>query len=150
MFLQFFFFQAEDGIRDHGRGDLAQRGCPRRSGRHLGIRGEAEARLEKLKLDAIAPDGSEIYFRELGAKRASLVEVLLRPGGVSRPVQHRTVEEVWYFLGGSGEVWVGGETTNVTAGSTVIIPTDSPFQFRTLGDEPLRFLCFTSPQIGRA
>jgi mannose-6-phosphate isomerase-like protein (cupin superfamily) len=60
-------------------------------------------------------------------------------------VQHRTVEEVWYFLGGSGEVWVGGETTRVTAGSTVIIPTGSPFQFRTLGDEPLRFLCFTSP-----
>jgi mannose-6-phosphate isomerase-like protein (cupin superfamily) len=64
---------------------------------------------------------------------------------VSRPVRHRTVEEVWYFLGGSGEVWIGGETTPVTAGSTVVIPTGSPFQFRTLGDEPLRFLCFTSP-----
>jgi mannose-6-phosphate isomerase-like protein (cupin superfamily) len=70
---------------------------------------------------------------------------VLGPGGVSRPVKHRTVEEVWYFLGGRGEVWVGGETRNVTAGSTVIIPTGSPFQFRTVGDEPLRFLCFTSP-----
>ena len=71
--------------------------------------------------------------------------MVLRPGGVSRPVKHRTVEEVWYFLGGRGEVWVGGTTTRVTAGSTVIIPTGSPFQFRTIGDEPLRFLCFTSP-----
>ena len=71
--------------------------------------------------------------------------MVLAPGGVSRPVQHRTVEEVWYFLGGRGEVWVGGTTTLVTAGSTVVIPTGSPFQFRTLGDEPLRFLCFTSP-----
>jgi mannose-6-phosphate isomerase-like protein (cupin superfamily) len=61
-------------------------------------------------------------------------------------VKHRTVEEVWYFLGGRGEVWLGGETTRVMAGSTVFIPTGSPFQFRTLGDEPLRFLCFTSPR----
>ena len=60
-------------------------------------------------------------------------------------MRHRSVEEVWYFLGGRGEVWIGGETTAVTAGSTVIIPTGVPFQFRTLGDEPLRFLCFTSP-----
>jgi len=77
--------------------------------------------------------------------RASLVEVVLRPGGVSRPVRHRTVEEVWYFLDGRGEVWVEGETTRVTEGSTVVMPTESPFQFRTLGDEALRFLCFTSP-----
>jgi len=81
----------------------------------------------------------------MGAKHASLVEVVLAPGGVSRPVQHRTVEEVWYFLGGIGEVWVGGVTTHVAAGSTVVIPTGSPFQFRALGDGPLRFLCFTSP-----
>jgi len=101
--------------------------------------------LEKLKPDAIAPDGAEIYFRELGAKRASLVEVVLGPGGVSRPEQHRTVEEIWYFLAGMGEVWIGGRTERVTEGSTVVIPTGVPFQFRTLGDAPLRFLCFTSP-----
>ena len=71
--------------------------------------------------------------------------MVLGARGVSRPVQHRTVEEVWYFLGGSGEVWISGETTRVATGSTVVIPTSSPFQFRTLGDEPLRFLCFTSP-----
>ena len=71
--------------------------------------------------------------------------MVLRPGGVSRPVRHRTVEEVWYFLTGTGEVWIGGKRWRVTEGSTVVIPTGVPFQFRTLGDEPLRFLCFTSP-----
>jgi len=70
---------------------------------------------------------------------------VLGPGGVSRPVRHRTVEEVWYFLSGSGEVWINGETTRVAQGSTVVIPTSAPFQFRTLGTESLRFLCFTSP-----
>ena len=79
------------------------------------------------------------------AQRASLVEVVLRPGGVSRPVRHRTVEEVWYFLSGSGEVWLDGETRPVRAGETVVIPTGVAFQFRTVGDEALRFLCFTSP-----
>ena len=58
---------------------------------------------------------------------------------------HRTVEEVWYFLGGQGEVWVGGETRRLSRGSTVVIATRVPFQFRTLGDDALRFLCFTSP-----
>src|SRR5207247_10798903 len=112
-----------------GRVGLGQRGGAERAAGQLGIRGEAKASVEKLKPDAIAPDGAEIYFRELGAKRASLVEVVLGPGGVSRPEQHRTVEEIWYFLDGRGEVWVAGETTRVTEGSTVVIPTESPFQF---------------------
>lgn len=60
-------------------------------------------------------------------------------------MRHRTVEEVWYFLSGAGEVWLDGETRPVEAGTTVVIPTGAAFQFRTIGDEPLRFLCFTSP-----
>jgi mannose-6-phosphate isomerase-like protein (cupin superfamily) len=101
--------------------------------------------------DAIAPDGSEIYFRALDAERASLVEVVLRPGLTSRPVRHRTVEEIWVFLSGSGEVWLRSEdravdaTRRVGPGETIIIPTGWAFQFRTLGKEPLRFLCFNSP-----
>ena len=101
--------------------------------------------------DAIAPDGSEIYFRVGDSRRASLVEVVLRPGGVSRPVRHRTVEEIWYFLGGEGEVWrrrrdePAGETVQVTAGDSVVIPTGCAFQFHCTGSELLRFLCFTTP-----
>lgn len=95
--------------------------------------------------DAIAPDGSEIYYRVLDAGRASLVEVVLRPGQRSRPVRHRTVEEIWYFLGGTGKVWLDGDVREVQSGSTVVIPTGSAFQFEATGDEPLRFLCYTSP-----
>ena len=101
--------------------------------------------------DAIAPDGPEVYFRVLDASRASLVEIVLRPGGTSRPVRHRTVEEVWYLLRGSGEVWrrspgtSSAETISVAAGDVVVIPTGCDFQFRASGDEELRFLCFTVP-----
>jgi len=98
----------------------------------------------------MAPDGSEIYFRVLDAERASLVEVILAPGRTSRPVRHRTVEEIWYFLAGSGEVWLrspdGANTTHrLGQGSTVTIPTNWDFQFRSDGVDPLRFLCFTIP-----
>ncbi len=101
--------------------------------------------------DAFAPDGSEVYFRVLDASRASLVEIVLRPGGTSRPVRHQTVEEVWYFLGGSGEVWLrspetsSGEMRSVAKGDVVVIPTGWAFQFRAGGEEELRFLCFTVP-----
>ena len=95
--------------------------------------------------DAIAPDGSEIYYRELGGSRASLVEVVLKPGRVSRPVRHRTVEEIWYFLAGTGKVWIDGAVHDVRPGSTVVIPTGRAFHFQAIGDEALRFLCYTSP-----
>ena len=102
--------------------------------------------------DAVAPDGSEIYFRALDAERASLVEVVLGPGRTSRPVRHRSVEEIWYFLSGAGEVWLrsadGAEeaTRSVAPGDTLVIPTGWAFQFRARdGGEALRFLCFTSP-----
>jgi mannose-6-phosphate isomerase-like protein (cupin superfamily) len=101
--------------------------------------------------DAVAPDGSDIFFRVLDADRASLVEVELAPGGVSRPVSHRTVEEIWYFLSGSGSVWLRApdgsdeETRSVGPGDTLVIRTGWTFQLQTLGAVPLRFLCFTSP-----
>lgn len=101
--------------------------------------------------DSIAPDGSEIYFRVVDAERASLVEVVLQPGRTSRPIRHRSVEEIWYFLGGSGELWLCSpegtvdEVRRVEPNQTLIIPTGWAFQFRAPGEEPLRFLCFTSP-----
>ena len=113
-----------------------------------------DARVTRDEPDAIAPDGSEIRYRVLDARRASLVEVTLPPGATSRPVRHRTVEEIWYILEGSGEVWLGeqeggagdaGLVRAVRPGDTVVIPTGRPFQFRALGGAPLRFLCYTSP-----
>lgn len=101
--------------------------------------------------DAIAPDGSDVYFRVRDAERASVVEVVLAPGRTSRAVRHRTVEEVWYFLAGSGDVWLRtpdghtDEMRRVAPGDVVVIRTGWDFQFRASGTEALRFLCFTSP-----
>ncbi|HVC99816.1 MAG TPA: cupin domain-containing protein [Candidatus Dormibacteraeota bacterium] len=101
--------------------------------------------------DAVAPDGSEIYFKVGDAERASLVEVRLAPGMVSRPVRHLTVEEIWYVTSGRGRVWrqprdgTAATTVTVAPGDALRIPTGWAFQFAAEVDGELRFACFTSP-----
>ena len=99
--------------------------------------------------DVIAPDGSEIYLRvgaAEGVTRASLCEVRLAAGAVSRPVRHRSVEEIWYVLEGEGDVWRGAAgVVTVRPGDALVIPTGSSFQFRAGPAAPLRFLCYTAP-----
>jgi len=99
--------------------------------------------------DAIAPDGSEIRLL-VGDQSASMCEVRLPPGGVSLPVRHRTVQELWYFLEGEGEVWRQApdgtaSTVTVTPGLALTIPLGCRFQFRSVGNGDLRFLCVTTP-----
>jgi mannose-6-phosphate isomerase-like protein (cupin superfamily) len=107
--------------------------------------------LKRREPDAIAPDGSEIYVIVGDADRASLVEVVLAAGEISRPIRHRTVEEIWHVLAGSGEMWLkdadSGDTTThkIGPGSTVLIRTGYHFQFRSSGSGGLRILCYTSP-----
>ena len=90
--------------------------------------------------DAIAPDGSEIRLLiddRRGATRSSMVEVTVPAGQVSRPVWHRTVEEIWYVLEGRGQVWrcPGGAPADspppldVSPGDPVAIPAGWRFQF---------------------
>ncbi len=95
--------------------------------------------------DAIAPDGSEIRLLVTSARSASLVEVQLAAGAISRPIRHRTVEEIWFVLEGRGEVWQDGNLVAIEPGSRLVIRTGAPFQFRALAGGRLRFLCFTSP-----
>ena len=54
---------------------------------------------------------------------------------------HRTVEEIWYFLTGRGEMWREQEgkaqIIEVSPGLCLSIPLGTRFQFRSFGDEPL-------------
>lgn len=106
--------------------------------------------------DAGAADGSEIRFlidHRHAAHQASLVEVTLPAGQASRPVWHRTVEEIWYVLEGRGQEWrcppgsAAGTENSVTVGpgDALVIPTGWRFQFSADEDSTLRFLCYTSP-----
>ena len=85
----------------------------------------------------------------------------LAPGRASIAVTHRTVEEIWYFLSGHGEMWrkQGGreEVVSVEPGTCLTIPLGTHFQFRahgnthgntdghTHGDAPLTAVAVTMP-----
>lgn len=106
--------------------------------------------------DVTAPDGSEIRLlidQRHQASAASLVEVTLPAGQVSRPVWHQRVEEVWYVLQGHGAVWrcppdadpARYAAVAVKPGDSLVIPPRWRFQFSASDAEALRFLCFTVP-----
>ena len=106
--------------------------------------------------DATAPDGSEIRLLADGrhaSTKSSLVEVTLPADQVSRPVYHRTVEEIWYILEGEGQVWRCPPDTDpasippqsVSPSDALVIPTGWRFQFAAGPDGSLRFLCHTTP-----
>jgi mannose-6-phosphate isomerase-like protein (cupin superfamily) len=54
---------------------------------------------------------------------------------------HRTVEEVWYFVSGRGQMWRRShdheEIVDVEPGVAITIPVGTHFQFRSLSHEPL-------------
>ena len=104
--------------------------------------------------DTIAPDGSEVRFllaAAHGATRASIVEITIHAGQISRPVRHQTVEEAWYVLEGHGRVWrqgpsaAVGSVANVGPGDALVIPLGWAFQFAANDDAPMRFVCVTMP-----
>lgn len=98
--------------------------------------------------DVVAPDGSNVRVL-LALAGGSLAHFELPPGQVSRAVTHKTVEEIWYFLSGRGEMWrrqAGrSEITPLQPGLCLTIPQGTDFQFRALGDEPLAAVGVTMP-----
>jgi mannose-6-phosphate isomerase-like protein (cupin superfamily) len=98
--------------------------------------------------DAIAPDGSDVRLL-LSLKAGGMAHFALAPGETSTAVVHRTVEEIWFFLSGRGEMWRRqvdqSGTVDVYAGVCLTIPTGTCFQFRSFGDEPLAAVGITMP-----
>jgi mannose-6-phosphate isomerase-like protein (cupin superfamily) len=98
--------------------------------------------------DATAPDGTLVRLLPALAG-GSLAHFELPAGAVSHAVTHRSVEEIWYFLGGRGQMWrrLGAEESvvEVEAGVSLTIPLGTAFQFRATGEAPLTFLAITMP-----
>lgn len=96
----------------------------------------------------LAPDHSEIriLFEVTGA---GVAHCKLPPGATSSSVRHKTVNEVWYILSGTGEIWQGRDGLNdfadLTAGVCLTIPVGNSFQFRNTGPDDLDILITTVP-----
>jgi mannose-6-phosphate isomerase-like protein (cupin superfamily) len=98
--------------------------------------------------DILAPDGSEVRIL-LALSGGGMAHFRLPPGQVSRAVRHRSVEEIWYVLSGTGEMWrsgdAGAEIVSLRAGLCLTIPVGVSFQFRAAPDGPLAAVAVTMP-----
>jgi len=101
--------------------------------------------------DGIAPDGSEVRLL-VRCREGSMAHFQLPPGETSVAVAHRTLEEMWYFLSGEGEMWRRSErsgedeTVAIRAGTAITIPNHTHFQFRSFGSQPLEAVGATMPE----
>jgi mannose-6-phosphate isomerase-like protein (cupin superfamily) len=98
--------------------------------------------------DVLAPDGSEVRILA-STSRGSMAHFTLPPGQVSLTVAHHTVEEIWYIISGTGQMWrknSDGETiVDLSTGLSLTIPVATHFQFRNDGVEPLKAVAITMP-----
>jgi mannose-6-phosphate isomerase-like protein (cupin superfamily) len=100
------------------------------------------------KPDVSAPDGSDVRVL-LKLNGGSCAHFELAAGRTSTAVAHRTVEEIWYFLGGHGRMWrsLDGreEIVEVSQGLCITLPLGTRFQFRSAGPGPLQAVAITMP-----
>lgn len=98
--------------------------------------------------DVVAPDGSDVRIL-LALDAGSMAHFELAPDRTSKAVTHRTVEEIWFFLSGAGEMWrkqgAREEVVSVQPGVCLTIPRGTHFQFRASGAEPLAAVGVTMP-----
>ena len=98
--------------------------------------------------DAKALDGMDVRVL-LGLAAGGMAHFELVAGQVSKAATHRTVEEIWFFLSGRGQMWrrqAGhGSIVDVSAGACVTIPLGTHFQLRACRDAPLAAVAVTMP-----
>jgi len=101
------------------------------------------------RYDYLAPDGSEIRLLPT-YDNGGLAACRLPAGRISSAVRHRTVQEIWYVVDGSGQMWrADGEAEEVVdldPATCVTIPTGVSFQFRASESVSLDIVIATFPR----
>jgi mannose-6-phosphate isomerase-like protein (cupin superfamily) len=105
-------------------------------------------KLLPVRREVVAPDGSDVRIL-LQLTGGGMAHFELGPGKISKAVTHRSVEEIWFFIAGSGQMWRkqgdNAEITDLSRGVCLTIPLGVHFQFRSLGHEPLVAIAVTMP-----
>jgi len=102
-------------------------------------------------LPVTAPDGSTVRPLCRITGLGSFAHFQLEPGEISKAVSHATVQEIWYIIGGTGQMWrrhnsQEPEPVELRPGICLTIPLGTTFQFRADdGDDPLRAVAVTMP-----
>lgn len=96
----------------------------------------------------VAPDGTEVR-KLLELPSGGMARFELAPGQTSRAVAHRSVEEIWLFISGRGEMWrlqgAREEVVPLEPGVCLTIPLGTRFQLRSLGPDALVAIGVTMP-----
>jgi mannose-6-phosphate isomerase-like protein (cupin superfamily) len=98
--------------------------------------------------DAKSPAGADIRFI-MDGPTGNMIHSTVPPGQINRATVHATVSEFWFVLEGQGEIWrkdAGEErVTPLRAGVSIDIPVGTVFQYRNVGEGPLKFICISMP-----
>jgi len=125
--------------------------CPTRHGRSIDVTPDT-VNFETIRLtpriDATAPDGSEVRVL-LRNNANSVAHFSFRPGQISRPIRHRSIDEIWFFLSGTGELWRSNgaqqQTIKIAPDLCISIPAGTAFQIRVDSDCALTAIGTTTP-----
>lgn len=94
-------------------------------------------------------DGSTIRsildLSNASVEKQSLAEATLPPGGATERHYHKTSEELYFILEGSGNMEIEGEAQKVGVGDAILIPNGKWHQITANEDSKLRFLCCCAP-----
>jgi mannose-6-phosphate isomerase-like protein (cupin superfamily) len=79
------------------------------------------------------------------ARKQSLAEATVPPGGQTAEHFHRETEEIYFFTAGSGRIRLGDEERDVAAGDCVVIAPGVRHKLWSSEAEPLKLLCCCAP-----
>ena len=77
--------------------------------------------------------------------RYSVAHARVRSGEETLLHRLRNSSEVYYILEGRGEMYIDGETQEVSPGQIIYIPPNSVQRIRNIGESDLVFLCIVDP-----
>jgi mannose-6-phosphate isomerase-like protein (cupin superfamily) len=69
----------------------------------------------------------------------------LAPGAWTTPSKLEGQQEIYYILGGEGEITAGGDTAKLHKNIAVLMPVGLEFVMRSIGDEPLTMYVINEP-----
>ncbi|MER5756735.1 cupin domain-containing protein [Streptomyces sp. NPDC002088] len=103
---------------------------------------------DKVAAKDTTPDGSLVRTLGVLPNVASFAQFELAPNQASQALSHGSVQEIWYVVSGSGELWRSldskDDKTRLEPGVCVTIPAGTSFQSQA-GNDGLQIVAVTIP-----
>jgi Mannose-6-phosphate isomerase len=91
---------------------------------------------------AVSPEPYADYRPVFETSRLNVTHVRIHPGETVPKHTHGDEDQVYYVVSGTGFVILNGERTDVTAGSSVLIPLGTEHEITNSGAIPLDYVFF--------